>query len=106
MTEPRDQAPPPPEEAEGDLPPASLDEVDMKDLLRSALRPPKGSVAPDLVRGVQKRIRVRSRGKFYGDGWSVSRAPRSTYLITSILMLALTVLIFFVLIPWGSGALP
>jgi hypothetical protein len=100
----RDQAPPP--EPEDDLPPASLDEVDMKDLLRSALRPPQGSVAPDLVRGVQRRIRTRSRGKFYGDGWSIARSPRSTYLVTSIVMLALIVFVFFVLIPWGSGALP
>jgi hypothetical protein len=89
----------------GDEPP-DLDEVDVRDLLRSALAPPPGSVAPSLVRGVQQRIRARSRGKFYGDGWSTARSPRSTYLVTSILMLALVVLVFFVLIPWGGGALP
>jgi hypothetical protein len=100
----RDQAPPP--DTEVGEPPAEIDDVDMRDLLRSALRPPQGSVAPDLVRGVQRRIRTRSRGKFYGDGWSVARSPRSTYLITSILMLVLIVFVFFVLIPWGSGALP
>ena len=83
-----------------------LDEVDMRDLLRSALAPPPGAVAPDLLHGVQRKLRRRSRGKFYGDGWSTARAPRSTYLVTSVLMLVLIGFVFLVLIPWGSGALP
>jgi hypothetical protein len=85
---------------------AMLDEVDMKDLLRSALAPPPGSVAPELLGGVQRKLRRRSRGKFYGDGWSTARSPRSTYLVTSLLMLVLIGFVFLVLIPWGSGALP
>jgi hypothetical protein len=83
-----------------------LDEVDMRDLLRSALAPPPGAVAPDLLHGVQRKLRRRSRGKFYGDGWSTARSPRSTYLVTSLLMLVLIGFVFLVLIPWGSGALP
>ncbi len=83
-----------------------LDEVDMRELLRSALAPPPGAIAPDLLRGVQRKLRRRSRGKFYGDGWSTATSPRSTYLFTSVLMLALIGFIFLVLIPWGSGALP
>jgi hypothetical protein len=90
---------------EDDAPPG-LDDADVKDLLRGALRPPTGSVAPSLLHGVQRRIRSRSRGKFYGDGWSTARAPRSTYLMTSIIMLALVAFIFLVLIPWSGGALP
>jgi hypothetical protein len=82
-----------------------LDEVDVRDLLRAALRPPPGSVAPHLLRGVQRRLRVRSRGKFYGDGWSTARSPRSTYLVTSLLMLAVILLVFVVLIPWAGTAL-
>jgi hypothetical protein len=85
---------------------AVLDEVDMRDLLRSALAPPKGAVAPELLQGVQRRIRRRSKGKFYGDGWSTARAPRSTYLITSLVMLFLVGFVFLVLLPWGGGALP
>jgi hypothetical protein len=85
---------------------AVLDEVDMRDLLRSALAPPPGAVAPDLLQGVQRKLRRRSRGKFYGDGWSTARSPRSTYLFTSLLMLVLILFVFLVLIPWGSGALP
>jgi hypothetical protein len=83
----------------------TLDEVDVRELLRSALAPPPGAVAPELLRGVQRRIRKRSRGKFYGDGWSTTRSPRSTYLITSILMLFLIGIVYFVLVPWGGGAL-
>ncbi len=86
--------------------PPALDEVDVRELLRSALAPPPGAVAPELLRGVQRRLRKRSRGKFYGDGWSTAKSPRSTYLITSLLMLALIALVFFVLVPWGGGALP
>ena len=115
MTEPDDKpggaggAPPTssPERPDDDLPPEQmLDEVDVRDLLRGALRPPPGSVAPSLLRGVQRRIRTRSRGKFYGDGWSTSRTPRSTYMMTSLIMLALLALMFLVLIPWSGGALP
>ncbi len=83
-----------------------LDEVDVRELLRSALAPPKGAVAPALLQGVQRRIRTRSRGKFYGDGWSTAKSPRSTYLVTSLLMLVLIGFVFFVLVPWGGGALP
>jgi hypothetical protein len=85
---------------------AALDEADVRDLLRSALAPPPNTAPPDLLRGVQRRIRRRSRGKFYGDGWSTARAPRSTYLVTSLVMLVLIGFVFLVLIPWGSGALP
>ena len=115
MTEPDDKpagaaggAPPPEREPpEGDLPEeGQLDEVDVRDLLRGALRPPPGSVAPSLLRGVQRRIRKRSRGKFYGDGWSTAKTPRSTYLMTSVIMLALVAFIFLVLIPWSGASLP
>lgn len=91
---------------EGDLPePESLDSVDLRDALRGALRPPPGSVAPKLLPGVQQRLRVRSGGKFYGDGWSTSESPRTTYLVTSVLMLLLVLLVFFVLVPWSSSPL-
>ena len=101
-----------PEEAAKDAPlpeiddemAAVLDEADMRDLLKSALAPPKGAVAPNLLHGVQKKLRHRSRGKFYGDGWSTAQAPRQTYLVTSLVMLALIAFVFLVLVPWGGGA--
>ena len=82
-----------------------LDDVDVRELLRSALQPPpaaKGGLPPNILRGVQTKLRARSRGKFYGDGWSTSKSPRATYLITSVLMLLLIALVFLVLIPWGG----
>ena len=48
---------------------------------------------------VQRRIRERSRGSFYGDGWSRSRSATSTYVVTSILMLASCRLVYLVLVP-------
>jgi hypothetical protein len=82
-----------------------LDEVDVRELLRGALQPPPAA-PPNLLRGVQRRLRTRSRGKFYADGWSTARSPRSLYLATSLVMLALIAFVFLVLIPWGGGALP
>ncbi|WP_437796221.1 hypothetical protein [Sorangium sp. So ce693] len=94
---------------EGDLPEEGplplVDELDLRELVRGAMRPPPAA-PPSLLRGVQRRIRVRSRGKFYGDGWSTARSPRSTYLMTSLFMLALIAFVFLVLIPWSGGALP
>ncbi len=82
-----------------------IDEVDLREIMRSVLDKPPESGPPDILNGVQKKLRVRSRGKFYADGWSTAPTPRSTYLVTSLFMLALIALVFLVLIPWGSGAL-
>ena len=102
---------PPPPPAEGDLDAegdVEIDEVDVRDLLRAALEPPPPKPSGDaiLLKGVQKRIRVRSKGKFYSDGWSTSRTPRSKYLLTIIFMLVLIAFVFLGLIPWSNGALP
>ncbi len=94
-------------DAEGDLGELDeIDEIDIRELMRYALEAPPQAEPPDLLKGVQRRIRTRSRGKFYADGWSTARAPRSTYLVTSVLMLVLIGFVFLVLIPWGGGALP
>jgi hypothetical protein len=98
-TGPRDVAP---EAPRAELP---LDEVELRDLLRSVLASPSGAPAPRLLRGIQGKLRRRSRGKFYGDGWSVAKSPRATYFVTSVLMLALMALIYFVLVPWGGSAI-
>ena len=83
-----------------------LDDVDLRELMRQALdRPPQGG-PPNILGGVQRKLRTRSRGKFYGDGWSTAKAPRSTYLMTSLIMLALVAFIFLVLIPWSGASLP
>lgn len=75
-----------------------LDEVDVRDLLRSAL------VVPDqdereMTRRVQKRIREESRGRYFADGWSTASAPRATFLVTSALMLLVVILVWWLLGP-------
>ena len=73
-----------------------VDEQKIRSILKSARnRVP----APDLLSGVQRRIRERSRGRFYADGWSRSRAPTSTYVVTSLLMLIILLIVYFILVP-------
>jgi len=76
--------------------------------LRSAL---KGGAAedapPDVLAGFQKKLRERSGGKFYEDGWSTSRHPPiNTYLITSLMMLAILGVIYALLAPLSGEPVP
>lgn len=55
---------------------------------------------PDVLRGVQRKLRERSRGKFYADGWSTAKHPPvATYLVTSAIMLGITLAIYALLSP-------
>jgi hypothetical protein len=69
----------------------------LRSLLRGALR--EEAPAPNVLAGVQKKIRERSKGKFYADGWSTAKAPLNTYLVTSLLMLAVLVVSYALLSP-------
>jgi len=73
----------------------------VQESVRSILRRAKIRRAPevDLLPGVQRRIRERSRGRFYGDGWSRRGSATSTYVVTSLLMLVILTLVYFVLVP-------
>jgi len=82
------------------------DNEELEGALRSALKgvdePP-----PDLLSGFQRKLRERSRGKFYADGWSTSRHPPiNTYLITSLLMLAVVGVVYALLAPLSGEPLP
>jgi hypothetical protein len=57
-----------------------------------------GIDSPDLLPGVQKRIRRRSSGKFFGDGWSTTHA-RASYVLVALVTLLLVALAFFALGP-------
>ena len=60
--------------------------------------------APDVLAGFQKKVRERSKGKFYADGWSTSKEPPiSTYLVTTLLMLAITVAAYAILAPLAGA---
>jgi len=70
----------------------------VRDLLRGAIAEPEA--LPDLTRGVQQKLRVRSGGKFYADGWSTAKhPPLNTYLITSLMMLFVSCVIYALLAP-------
>jgi hypothetical protein len=53
---------------------------------------------PDLLRGVQRRIRRRSRGKFFADGWSTGQA-KIGYVLVALVTLVLVALAYFALGP-------
>jgi hypothetical protein len=99
MSEERDSAtdleePPPSDDGVG------LDDVDVRDMLRAAMRVPD-SEPKNIARGVQRRIREDTKGRYFSDGWSTASAPKATFLITSILMLLVVVLAWFLLTPKG-----
>ena len=81
-------------------PKASPDET-VQETVRSILHRAKIRRTPDvdLLPGVQRRIRERSRGRFYADGWSRRGSATSTYVVTSLLMLCILALVYFVLVP-------
>lgn len=80
----------------------SVDDDRLRSALRGALR--GDGESPDVLAGFQKKVRERSDGKFYADGWSTSRHPPiNTYLVTGILMLLALGVIYALLAPL-SGA--
>lgn len=76
------------------------DELELRSLIRGALNEDAGPDVDNVLAGVQRKLRQRSGGKFYADGWSTSQAPPvSTYLVTSALMLVVVLVIYAVLGP-------
>lgn len=53
---------------------------------------------PDILRGVQRRIRKRSRGKFFADGWSTA-PTRMGYVVVALLTLLLVAFVYYSLGP-------
>jgi hypothetical protein len=92
----------------GDSPNRESESEELAADLRSALKGGGADPAPpDVLAGFQKKLRERSGGKFYEDGWSTSRHPPiNTYLITSLLMLALLGLIYALLAPLSGEPVP
>jgi hypothetical protein len=93
--EPPEQQPSPGEGEGADDPPESpaLRALLKRSLSADALKDP-----PDLLAGVQRRIRKRSKGKFFADGWSTSQM-RLTYLLIAAATVLLVVLVFMALGP-------
>ena len=53
-----------------------------------------------LIASVQKKLRQRSKGKFYADGWSTSQS-RVSYALVAGIMLVVIVAVYFALGPMG-----
>jgi hypothetical protein len=77
----------------------AVEEARLRKLLRGALDAGPDE-SPDVLRGVQRKLRERSGGKFYADGWTTVRyAPISTYFVTSLMMLAFMGFVYFIIHP-------
>lgn len=91
-----DDETPPPSGALEDAP----DSRAMRSLLQRSLpdAPPieRGAILHD----VQRTIRKRSRGKFYGDGWSTSQS-RTGYALAALAIMMLIALAWFAMAPGG-----
>jgi hypothetical protein len=84
--------------------PDSRDDDPIRALLKRSAQLDAQSGAPvDLLRGVQRRIRRRSKGKFFADGWSTG-ASRVSYALVAALMLLIVALAYFALGPVGISA--
>jgi hypothetical protein len=53
-----------------------------------------------LLQGVQRKLRKRSKGKFYGDGWSTSQS-KLNYALVAAVMLVTIVAVYLALGPTG-----
>lgn len=92
---------PPIDESES-VPDEALEDDAIGKLLRGAAKKAESEAPPPaaLLPAVQKKLRERSRGKFYGDGWSTAQQTTS-YLLVSLLMLIVLGAAFYALGPSG-----
>ena len=75
------------------------EEAQVRDLLKRSLSHESlGQGAPDLLEGVQRRIRRRSRGKFFADGWSTTQS-RMAYVLVALITLLLVAVAYFAISP-------
>ena len=54
----------------------------------------------DLLKGVQRKLRKRSKGKFYADGWSTTHS-RINYVLVAMIMLLTIAIVYFAMGPTG-----
>ncbi len=98
MSDTEDRAPSAPAPPAPDPDDDAADDAMRKLLKRSLAEAP--APAPDLVAGVQRKLRKRSRGKFYADGWSTA-ASRTNYVLVAVAMLLVVAIAYLVLGPTG-----
>ncbi len=61
---------------------------------------PEPAKEAELLASVQQKLRKRSRGKFYGDGWSTTQS-RLSYALIAAVMLVTIVAVYLALGPTG-----
>lgn len=72
----------------------------MRELLKRSLSVEAlATESPTLVAGVQRRIRQRSRGRFFADGWGTTHS-RISYLLVGLMTLTIAIAAYFALGPW------
>jgi hypothetical protein len=77
----------------------SVEDEAVRELVKRALSTNTlAKETPDILRGVQRRIRLRSRGKFFADGWSTTQA-RQAYLLVAVVTLLLAAVAYCALVP-------
>ncbi len=74
------------------------DSLAMRSLLKRSLPDAPEVAQGEILSEVQRTIRTRSRGKFYGDGWSTSQS-RAGYALVAIAIVMLVALAFFAMVP-------
>jgi hypothetical protein len=61
----------------------------MRALLKRSMEEPPKPEEGEILLGVQRKIRKRSRGKFYGDGWSTANARMGYGLVAGMFLIVL-----------------
>lgn len=72
----------------------------MRSLLKRSLEPAVPQPAKPVLREVQRKIRQRSKGKFFSDGWSTA-GSRVNYALVAVVMLLIVAIAYFALGPTG-----
>lgn len=81
----------------------SKDSDAVRALLKRAAENEPSVENPNLLRGVQRKIRARSKGKFFSDGWSTTQS-RINYTLVAVAMLVVIAVAYFALGPMGITA--
>ena len=87
---------PPEREEEGEERPDDA----MRALLKRSLSKSEPEPHKPILREVQRKLRVRSKGKFFSDGWSTT-AAKINYGLVAVLMLLIVAIAYFALGPMG-----
>jgi hypothetical protein len=94
-----------------DAPAAEMESPALKALLKRSLAPETSAAAGEpegereakdkaLLLAVQSKLRKRSKGKFYADGWSTTQS-RVNYALVAMIMLATIIAVYLALGPTG-----